>query len=333
MEAGTHRTPRIGGFARVALIALAVLAGVPLLGIGATYLSATPAVCGACHEMAPAMATWEQSGHTKVACASCHETPRPWYQFAQTLADRAVMLRRDIDLHLSGSPKDAAAIRDVKVPDSTCLQCHDPSRQVTMRFGTLIDHPAHAKRNHSCVSCHRYTAHPDPGAEKPLLLMQMCFDCHGRTSTAKAPGTCDECHPKSFGLRPESHGAPDWLAAHGKLALAGRRQCMMCHEESACQKCHGLEMPHPSGWAAGRTGHGPIAKADGALCAKCHDSKPDVCAMCHHRDYQPAKGTWVSQHPSVVDRRGATFCLECHAPQYCVYCHTSDHTMRVSPAQ
>lgn len=317
---------------RIALVAVAVVLGVPLLGLGATWVSGQPAVCGACHAMSPALATWEESGHTKVSCPDCHETPRPWYEFAATLAERAGMMSRDIRLQLAGKDT-AAAVPHVTIPDSVCLQCHDPSRQVTMRFGTLIRHEEHAKRNRSCVSCHRYTAHPVPGAEKPLLLMQQCFDCHGRATGAKAPGTCDVCHPKSFALRPESHGAPGWLSVHGKLALAGSQQCLMCHEQKVCTDCHGLAMPHPTGWAQGKSGHGVAAARDRALCSKCHTQKPDLCSMCHHKDFEPSKGPWVGQHPAAVDKRGAAFCFECHNPVTCVYCHTADHVMQVPPAK
>jgi len=43
--------------------------------------------------------------------------------------------------------------------------------------------------------------------------------------------------------------------------------------------------------------------------------------MCHHTDYQPARGTWVQQHYVEVRRQGANYCLECHAAPYCVRCH------------
>ena len=34
----------------------------------------------------------------------------------------------------------------------------------------------------------------------------------------------------------------------------------MCHEKSFCDDCHGLQIPHPEGWAKGATGHAATAQ-------------------------------------------------------------------------
>lgn len=308
---------------RILWIAAATFVAVVALGLVLTRVSASADVCGLCHQMAPAVAAWKTSGHTKVACPSCHEKPRPWYQFPQTLAVRSVMLTRDISLTFAKNPK-ASRTATVTVPDSTCERCHDPSRQITMKFGTLIDHGEHARRNRSCLSCHLWTGHPDPTAERPMLMMERCFSCHGRGPGAKAPGTCDVCHPKSFSLRPESHGAKTWATGHGKTALAKRQPCEMCHEKSFCDDCHGVEMPHPVGWAKGRPpAHAAAGETDRQMCAKCHTAKPDLCSMCHHTGWEPRRGPWVSEHPKLVAKKGASFCLGCHPPTHCYDCHIS----------
>ncbi len=313
---------------RVALIIGGTLVAVVVLGLLFTKATGSPIVCGSCHEMAPALATWKTSGHTNVGCPSCHEKPRAWYQFPQTLATRTAMLGRDINAHFSDqAAADVAAAMESTptVSDQTCLKCHDLSRTVTMRFGTLINHSEHAKRNNSCVSCHLWTAHPPPGSEKPMLLMERCFTCHGRTASAKAPGTCDTCHPKSFSLRPASHKPADqWRTKHGKVALAKGQPCEMCHEKSFCQSCHGLVMPHPANWAKGNTPlHAAVAQQNVQVCSKCHGEGRTFCTMCHHRGYDPAQGPWLRQHPVMVAQRGASFCIECHEPTFCVKCHLS----------
>jgi cytochrome c nitrite reductase small subunit len=328
--ASASRTPKTGSWTRTVIrfawIATAVYAAVVVLGVGATILTATPAVCGTCHEMAASVATWEKSAHARVGCPDCHETRRPWYRYPETLVERATMLKRDIQGHWAlayGATPGTSGIHAVTISDSTCEQCHDPSRTVTVRTGILIKHAEHAKRNKSCLSCHLRTAHPDLESERPLLLMGQCFTCHGRSSTAKAPGTCDVCHQAPFSKRPASHGPPAWTSAHGKAALTGRQQCSMCHDAGFCRDCHGLEMPHPTGWDKGRTGHGLVASKNRQVCQKCHTQKPDVCGMCHHKGYEPAKGPWIAQHPSIVERRGVIFCLKCHGPTYCIFCHTA----------
>jgi nitrate/TMAO reductase-like tetraheme cytochrome c subunit len=313
---------------RVTMIVLASLVGVVALGLLLTRITASPRVCGSCHEMNAALASWKESGHTQVRCPQCHEKPRPWYQFPQTLAVRSAMLTRDVRAHWStGGAKAVMASYDTTptIPDSTCLQCHGTSRKITMRFGTLINHNEHAKRNRSCVSCHLWTAHPSPGAERPMLLMERCFTCHGRTASAKAPGTCDVCHPKSFSLRPVSHKpTATWLKDHGKMARAGTQPCAMCHEKTFCTGCHGLDMPHPANWAKGQQPvHSQFAKTNRQVCVKCHPDTPNFCTMCHHKGWDPAKGPWRTQHPAMVVETGASFCLDCHGPLFCTSCHLS----------
>jgi nitrate/TMAO reductase-like tetraheme cytochrome c subunit len=317
-------TTRLHAVLRVAWIALATLAAIVALGVAIDRVSASPELCAACHEMKPAVAAWKTSSHTRVACAACHETPRPWYQLPVTLWHRGAMLGRDLGAHISGSAESTAAATKthITIPDDTCLACHDPDREVTMRYGTLIDHTEHAARNKSCVSCHLWTAHPGPDAERPLLLMRQCFACHGRTAGSKAPGTCDVCHPTSFDKRPATHGLSTWATTHGKPAKADRPQCLMCHEEAACRTCHGVEMPHPSGWTDGATGHSRVADEGRQTCAKCHAGGLAFCSMCHHEGYDARTGPWVAQHPSAVEKRGAASCIECHGPLYCVKCHT-----------
>ena len=313
---------------RGALIAAAIVVVIVGLVAGANYLTSSPRVCASCHEMAPSVATWSTSAHGPVGCWTCHETQRPWYAFPATLANRISVLRRDLRVHRANDASGIAyaMLSDEKtVPDENCLACHDLSRSITLKFGTLIQHAKHAKRNKSCVSCHSDTAHPRPGAERQMLLMQRCFACHGRTVGAKAPGTCGECHPKSFSLRPESHRTPAWQTQHGKAALAQTQPCDMCHETTFCRNCHGLDMPHPATWVKGNPGHATIGAANRALCARCHTEKPDLCSMCHHKGLAPAKGPWLAQHPDMVKKKGTSFCMTCHDPVFCYKCHTKAH--------
>jgi nitrate/TMAO reductase-like tetraheme cytochrome c subunit len=314
---------------RVAAIVAAVIVVVIGLIAGSNYLTSSPKVCASCHEMVPSVATWTTSAHAPVGCWTCHQESRPWYQYPQTLAERVSRLNRDWQVHRSN---DASGIAESllgmkpNVPDDRCLACHDLSRSITLRFGTLIQHEKHAERNRSCISCHFDTAHPAPGIERPILLMQRCFDCHGRTPGAKAPGRCSECHPKTFSLRPESHRAATWQRQHGKASLSHTQPCAMCHETTFCTNCHGTEMPHPDTWVRGNPGHATIGAANRQMCAKCHTDKPDLCSMCHHKGLASAQGSWLKQHPSMVEKKGTSFCMDCHVPVFCYNCHTSRNT-------
>ncbi len=308
-----------------AWVAIGIALGVVLLLAAGLYATASPTFCGSCHEIAPRAASWKQSPHADVPCVRCHVPPRPWYESPQQVVDFGRLVTRDIYKHATGDYTDPVDQRPPGVAptsDAVCLQCHDVNRKATSGFRILINHPEHAKRNGSCVSCHIRTGHPLPTRGQALSLMGQCFTCHGLGKTAKAPARCNLCHPPGYRLIPASHVAKKWLQRHGAIAKTDRQECAMCHQPSFCTDCHGLEMPHPAGWAKGTTGHAIYAQRDRTVCAKCHGSNPDMCSMCHHKSYDPAKGTWVKQHFQVVQKEGPLFCIEsCHSPVFCARCH------------
>jgi nitrate/TMAO reductase-like tetraheme cytochrome c subunit len=327
------RTARSEPAVRVAWLAATVLLALLGLGLDITYLTASPKVCSTCHEMESSVSTWKTSAHARIGCPSCHEEPVPWYRFPATLSIRAKMLNRDLEAHRqllpAGLPTTVTAL---PISDVTCMQCHDLARAVTVPPGIIIDHPKHVERNRSCISCHFWTAHPAPNAEKPLLLMARCFNCHGRKPGAKASGACTVCHTKDFSARPKSHTPSEaWLARHGKIAKADRSQCAMCHEETFCRACHKLDMPHPSTWVKDtKAGHSVVGAQNRQICANCHKERPDLCSMCHHKAFSPTQSPWIQQHPTMVGQRGAAFCMKCHGPMFCFDCHTSSRAAAAS---
>jgi nitrate/TMAO reductase-like tetraheme cytochrome c subunit len=325
-SAPAPRRPGTRTFVRDAWIAVGVFAFLLWLGVGAFYLSGSSTVCQSCHEMTPKVNAWKTSSHADIGCPACHEVQRAYYSFPEILGARAAAMQRDLHAHNSQSTADIVAALDTMTPsisDANCLKCHDLSRKITVHFGTIINHAEHARRNGSCISCHYWTAHPPPNADRPVLLMARCFTCHGRTPGAKAPGTCTTCHPKSFDLRPQSHLTGDWLALHGKVALAVRQQCVMCHETTFCDNCHKLPMPHPATWVRGNPGHSTVGAKSPQICAQCHTGTPDLCSMCHHQGSTPAATPWIVQHPTMVSKKGAAFCMGCHVAVFCYNCHTA----------
>ncbi len=307
----------------LAAVAVAFALGLFLLVGAADLLTASPQLCVSCHEMESMAVSWQRSSHAAVACVACHETPRPWYATPQAVVDRSGMLVRDARWSVLGRAETGpggagASMRPVE--DVSCLQCHDPNRPATSGFRILIDHAVHAESNGSCVSCHANTGHPD-AAGVPLSLMIKCFTCHGTKGKPEASAKCGVCHPRGYELRPASHKEVGWQVEHGGISLDDPRQCDLCHTKKSCTDCHRLEMPHPEGWARGQKGHAVFAEKQRATCTRCHDEKPDLCSMCHHKAYDPAKGDWVRQHFLEVRKQGTVFCFGCHSPVYCVECH------------
>jgi hypothetical protein len=301
-----------------------IVLGVVVLGLLGDLATSSPRLCSSCHEMGKRAESWSRSPHGGITCVTCHQTPRPAYALPARLVDRVRLLGRDVSRHLAGGYRDPVDGRIAGTPpmaDAVCLQCHDPNRKATSGFRILIDHVAHAKRNGSCVSCHVRTAHPIETRGAAMSLMSACFTCHGAARTAKAPGRCDLCHPSDYPAFPTSHKAASWGAKHGRVALTDVKQCEMCHEKVDCDGCHGLQMPHPMGWAKGKPGHADAAARDREVCQRCHTGRPDMCTMCHHDAYEPAKGTWVKQHAAEAEKRGTAFCIGCHTTLDCVRCH------------
>ncbi len=334
-----ERSPgaRAHSIVRIAWITAAVILALFALGAGFARVTASPALCSSCHEMRPQVEAWKTSAHAQIGCAACHETPRPWYEFPVSMAWRAKVLTRDVSAHLSRLGETTGTISietTTTIPDSICLRCHEPGRAATGRE-VLIDHTEHAERNGACVSCHLWIAHPDPGADQALLFMGRCFACHGRADIVEASGECGLCHPPSFKLTPESHTpASQWETIdHGTSALADRSLCLMCHDVSLCDDCHGLEMPHPAGWSEGATSHGLVSKKNDTVCMTCHRQGFNFCSMCHHEGYEPAKGPWIAQHPPTARERGTSFCMRCHGPLFCVDCHIAKLSDPVLPVE
>ena len=314
-----------GRRSRVLVAAVVVLVTVSLFVL-ADVVASSPETCALCHSMQPWVASWRVSPHGKVECYSCHGTPRPWYQEPLSVLERWYRLigyaripQSDRSVETTpGSPGIST-----QVPDWICEQCHDASRVGTTRFAVLIQHKKHAQRNNSCISCHRFTAHPASNRERDVAMMAQCFTCHGQTKGSKAPGRCDLCHLKDFDLKPPSHKKSDWLSVHGQIALVDRQQCVMCHAAEFCVKCHGVVMPHPKGWAKGPNLHAKVAKQDLKVCEKCHKGSTNLCSMCHHGGFDAKKGPWVKQHSVMAGQTGPAFCFGCHDSVFCDPCHSA----------
>jgi Doubled CXXCH motif (Paired_CXXCH_1) len=172
-----------------------------------------------------------------------------------------------------------------------------------------------------CAACHVANTHEPDKINRPTMVT--CYQCHALGEDARAPGRCTLCHPATLDPEPASHRAEGWVPElHPVAAKEDPFSCTTCHQQSFCNSCHGLELPHPAGW--NELPHAQAFFNDPALCEKCHPREPlverDTCDTCHHPQ-GPDSTTWIQWHPNVVKDRGAETCFQCHATDTCRVCH------------
>jgi hypothetical protein len=261
-------------------------------------------------------------------------------------------------------------------PPSACQDCH-PGFDFTVHLAPrpslfpapnlIFSHARHLGRGAQCADCHGSLARVDLASREQLPRMATCLGCHdGR----RAPASCATCHPTSLaarGARLETHfpsGAlvpgpenplgldhgPRFERFHAQVAARQRDQCMACHDEPSCQRCHdGAARPqsiHPGDYVST---HMVPARQEGERCGACH-RRQTFCVACHERTgvgrnadapfYDPALARvhpagWMTPGPGfhgVQAARNMGSCASCHREEQCVQCHsTSTLGARVHP--
>lgn len=221
-------------------------------------------------------------------------------------------------------------------PASSCANCHDGRRAkpVAWRAAAIaptnlrFDHRRHARLTDSagtrvdCLTCH---AAGGAGAARAWMVVgraqpATCLDCHAHAASSHlaADSRCETCHvplARAVALsdsdvahfpKPPSHAAPDFLAAHGRLAAREIERCATCHAQESCARCHvnaatlrpiaqlasdprvarlvrdvpaTYPVPASHRRAGFATEHGALAEANVRRCATCHAQ--ESCRACH----------------------------------------------------
>lgn len=140
-------------------------------------------------------------------------------------------------------------------------------------------------------------------------IMTTCTDCHdGKTASRE----CGTCHVGDIAY---AGNGPD---AYARVELTSPTTCEGCHPLDGCYECHGIEMPHPEGWADPKM-HAPSGAFDTTVCVTCHDPGCTDCHMQIHVNHGP---NWRTEHQT-ADR---SYCTRCHDPNkvgtdMCRLCH------------
>lgn len=213
-------------------------------------------------------------------------------------------------------PVDSESIR---IAGLECLECHNVlNDEAAVILHVAFSHDAHAEAGYHCQVCHDVTEHTYT-AETATAL---CKTCHPEEMAEGA--LCVYCHEYPSTRQPADHTSPNWLSVHGTQSVSlvpshdARLTCAACHDESFCQKCHSLPMPHPSGFV---TSHASLAVRLESGCSMCHGE--DECADCHASRAPASHAAEPFEHwdPAVLQ---ASRCSVCHeGSRYCSDCHTS----------
>lgn len=277
--------------------------------VGSIVVGRVPGVCGSCHD--PQIRdSHAGSAHAPVLCVECH-TPH------RTFLGLSGMVHS-----VGGAVMPSATSRSsmVAVPDAACLACHAPEAilEVVVSRGVRMSHAALSDNGYACVDCHESLVHGTPEGKLAVPTMGMCTKCHNGRDVSAA---CATCHPERAAddgdrLRDAEWGVTHgtgWEQAHG---LGDLTTCVICHEPSKCEGCHGVLLPHPVDFGIV---HGGQAIAIGAsTCRTCHTSA--FCASCHGIE-MPHPDGFLPSHSKVAAGLVDGRCMVCHVPANCNECH------------
>lgn len=275
---------------------------------GAGYASRLDGFCSeACHAMRPYQAAAAQGPHAGVECRECHSSPG----LAGAIAEGVAVQRRAVAQLAGRTPAESG------FSDASCRSCHPAIQTATLvKRGIAVRHQDFMENE--CTHCHGGAGHLLDGRIYDVTEMDDCMTCH--SASGREPEGCELCHAQERDrerLKRSSswritHG-PDWATTHG---MGDMGSCVSCHVPTYCARCHGVALPHPSGWARE---HGKdLARRDRATCEVCHQRS--WCTGCHGVEMPHAAG-FIEVHGPAADEAGDTTCYRCHPKTACDDCH------------
>lgn len=298
------------------LVDIALLLGAFLIAISVTtgvflHVSRQPTYCRSCHQMTTDYRSWKRSSHRGVECANCHQAPGAAGYFLYKVNQLDMVLARLSRRYTKPITADVA--------NTSCLQCHekDVGRSIVVS-GLKVRHSDFLAVGYKCVACHNTAGHGSSTVNPTRPSMDQCSTCH---DGKKAFSTCGGCHVTDIG-RPVGAQTQDYPP----VRLGPLKTCRGCHSIAKCNKCHGLELPHPPSWISGLT-HAPAGAFDRKeLCRRCHSEV--FCNGCHR--FPGHAPNWKEQHRAhgPLNQEG---CLGCHmrTKNLCAVCHKRYRALRV----
>lgn len=260
--------------------------------------------------------------HDTVECVECHESPKLAITTTTKVPARV--------WHYVGAYVKPSLTEDYGKPvtNTSCAACHQKVLETTYENktrGLKVSHKEPLEADARCIDCHRMDKETGV-VDRFTVGMDPCLRCHDAKA---ASADCEFCHTKDVGYAARSRGT--FRAKYHDAAL----NCGACHkDQSKCDNCHGLRMPHTTafmGPAHARTAVEDIWYNNGKVCKRCHTDTRRPCSKCHQGTPFPghAPSYMIGGHKSADPynngcdgchgyRRwinGRNFCANCH-PEY-----------------
>ena len=219
------------------------------------------------------------------ACLECHR-----YAWS-TDASRTAKVPHPAHLRVSSETRD-------------CVTCHkwvaheEPyqAKHKTMPFsGVCASFGCHVgvKQSSECANCHHVLQGTGADwkanhqkvvrASGPNACLQSCHNadqCRTCHTTGKTPVLPSSIATAAVSAIEALHVEPDWLSAHGPIALQDPVKCTICHiSEGECQDCHAQRPAFHGPASTWLNRHQPLSTAQPQRCLTCH--KQYWCDACH----------------------------------------------------
>ncbi len=173
---------------KIALI-VTLVAAFAIFTYSAMHYTSRPSFCASCHEIAPAVESWEASAHGEadVDCLACH-AKKGTLGYIETKIGGL----REVYIHLTTDVDTIRMNLKSSVPNEVCMNCHEDVPQETETSGMNFSHEKHVTLLQNCTDCHDRVVHGEK--QKEFLhfnsLGSTCATCHGE----QQKNDCQSCH-------------------------------------------------------------------------------------------------------------------------------------------
>jgi nitrate/TMAO reductase-like tetraheme cytochrome c subunit len=308
---------------RIALNLVWVFVAIAVFWIVAGITTGSDTMCLSCHEQdmphAERLAEESEDPHLKTACVSCHETGGAFAAVTFAVPARVT--------HFAQGIAGAEKVRGYGSPvaSAACARCHESELRETLEVearGVRVSHVEPLEAGATCLDCHEIQS-TTGSVGNWTVGMAPCLRCH---DNEQASAECESCHTKDIAYAVHVNIEPQ------PRDLVPNPQCGTCHDETRCDACHGIRMPHTDDFVRG--GHAREATLDiwknaGRTCKRCHTETRNSCTSCH-RTMGPGHPVtdWPKVHGLGGPQAGFGSCDGCHGylathpnRNFCGVCH------------